>query len=80
MKKLKWVSSISESEAVGDLVTRHRGRITGGQSLGWHRGVQAGVHSSYLTLKEFFPEAAKALIDAYGMNEDGDISLGKKKK
>ena len=73
-KKLIPVNSIDEFEAVGDLNIK-KGRYRFGQGLGWHRGKQAGLHSAYLTLKKYYPEAAKALIDAWGMDENGDIHL-----
>jgi hypothetical protein len=76
MAKLTPISSIECSEAVGDLtVSVGRGRRRHGQALGWYRGQQAGIYSAYLTLRNHYPEAAQALIEAWQMNEDGDLFL-----
>lgn len=84
--KLKAVYSISESDALADINPRKappgipqalysRGRGVHSQSLGWHRGRQAGIHSAYLTLQKAYPKAAAALIEAFGMDKDGVIQL-----
>ena len=76
MVKLIPVSSIECHEATEDLTVRiGRGQRKYGQALGWYRGQQAGIHSAYLTLKDHYPEAAKALIEAWGMDEEGNMHL-----
>lgn len=42
----------------------------------WYRGGLTGVYDSYLTLRDAYPEAAEALIDAFDMDADGVIVLG----
>lgn len=84
-KKLEAVRS-SEAECTRDLrrqfvthpMLQQRVRFSastaaGATSLGWYRGHQAGVYDAYRTLKKRYPGAAKALLDAYGMKEDGSM-------
>lgn len=48
----------------------------GATEIGWYRGHMSGVYDAYLTLREVFPAAARALLDAYGMDEEGAIRVG----
>ena len=64
--KLRPVHSISETDALKDMT-----KGNGSAAVGWHRGHQAGVHDSYLTLKKAYPEAAEELRKAFGMTKDG---------
>lgn len=45
--------------------------------LAWQRGCYAGTHDAYLTLREAYPEAAQALLDAWNMDEHGVITGGR---
>ena len=65
---------------VKDPLLQHRVRfsaseVTGAITISWHRGIQKGQHKAYLAIKDKFPEAAKALLDSFGMDENGSIKL-----
>ncbi len=56
---------------------RAANRAGGNFELAWRRGHQAGIHDAYLTIRERFPQVAAQLIEAYGMSEDGALSVGR---
>ncbi len=47
------------------------------QSLGWHRGHQAGLHDAFLTVNQRYPRVAKQLREAFGLDEDGSMKFGR---
>ena len=47
--------------------------------LGFHRGRQSGVYDSYRTLQKKFPKAATALLSAYSMDDEGTVTMLKKR-
>ena len=50
--------------------------VTGNAALGFYRGRQAGVYDAYRTLRQEYPQAARALLNAFGMDpKDGSIHL-----
>ena len=50
-------------------------QVVGNAEISFYRGRHAGVHDAYLTIKKKYPDAAKALLRAYGMDEEGHIAL-----
>lgn len=57
--------SITCSEAIGSAEIAH------------YRGRYQGIFNSYLTLREKYPEAAQALLDAYSVrDEEGEWVVG----
>lgn len=90
MKKLRPVRRITPEEALVDIqptpapdgIPQQRWNLgmpqgkREGKALGWYRGHQAGVHDSYMTLKNRHPKAAKDLILAFRMDaKTGTIRL-----
>lgn len=53
---------------------------SGGVKLGWYRGHQAGIHDAYLAIRRKHPEAAKAILEEFGMSRDGSLGLGEKRR
>jgi hypothetical protein len=41
--------------------------------LAWRRGQHTGIHDAYRAIKKQYPEAAKALLDNFGMDTKGSI-------
>lgn len=52
----------------------------GGVKLAWYRGHQAGVHDAYLAIRRAHPEAAKAILEEFGMRRDGSFGISEKKR
>lgn len=46
-----------------------------GPLTAFYRGHQTGIHSAYLTIKQKYPRVAEELRRAFGLNEDGSITL-----
>lgn len=47
----------------------------GACELANRRGNHGGIHDAYLAICEEYPEAAQALLDKYGMDKKGVITL-----
>lgn len=87
MTKLHRVKSLSEKEALEEVSRKFlredsalqsrikvsQSDVVGQSALHWYRGKHVGTYEAYLTLKEKYPEAAKALLEAHGMDENGNI-------
>lgn len=52
----------------------------GGVKLAWYRGHQGGIHDAYLAIRRKYPEAAKAILEEFGMSRDGGFGVGEKKR
>lgn len=50
-------------------------KVVGTCEIVKRRGNQGGVHDAYLAICEDYPEAAQALLDKYGMDKKGVITL-----
>lgn len=53
-------------------------QATGNIEVAYYRGHSAGVYDAYSTLKKHYPEAAEALRQAYGMDDEGVVRSGNK--
>lgn len=50
---------------------------SGESSLGGLRGQQIGIYNAYKAIRKDYPEAAAAILERFGMDRKGDISLTK---
>ncbi len=71
-----------KSQFISHPLVQHKRRISasmavGSTEIGWRRGQQTGIYDAYRTLRKEFPKAAKALLNAYGMEKDGSYGMEK---
>lgn len=71
-RERKAIESIREAIRIEP---RNLGRqAAGAVTVGWYRGRHEGWYESYKELRGKFPEAAKYLLEQFGMNKDGVLA------
>ena len=79
-KALRHTADLRKRFVAPDARFQSRRKISGSVAagsveLGWYRGHHEGLYDSYKALRRKYPEAAKVLLEKFGMNPNGTLQF-----